>query len=134
MVGVCLTSHHKELQIKSPKPPIQHISNARRASNRGNATRLSIISCTKTEKYMKRGFSIFLTHITTKEVEDKSKEKRLEDVPIVRYFPEVFPEDLPGLPLIRSVEFQIDLVPGAAPVAWAPYRLAPSEMKELENS
>nr|GFC27941.1 putative reverse transcriptase domain-containing protein [Tanacetum cinerariifolium] len=60
-----------------------------------------------------------------------SEKKRLEDVPIVRNFPEVFPEDLPGLPLTRPVEFQIDLVPGAAPVARAPYRLAPSEMKEL---
>nr|GFC14124.1 uncharacterized protein [Tanacetum cinerariifolium] len=59
------------------------------------------------------------------------KEKRLEDVPVVRDFPEVFPEDLSGLPLIRSVEFQIDLVTGAAPVARVPYRLAPSEMKEL---
>nr|GEX73618.1 hypothetical protein [Tanacetum cinerariifolium] len=74
-------------------------------SNRGNATRLSIISCTKTEKYVKKGFPIFLAHITTKEVEDKSKEKRLEDVPIVRDFPEVFPEDLSGLPPIRPVEF-----------------------------
>nr|GFD14736.1 reverse transcriptase domain-containing protein [Tanacetum cinerariifolium] len=65
------------------------------------------------------------------QVEDKSKEKRLEDVPIVRDFPGVFPEDLSGLPPIRPVEFQIDLVPGAAPVARAPYRLAPSGMKEL---
>nr|GFC09018.1 putative reverse transcriptase domain-containing protein [Tanacetum cinerariifolium] len=61
-------------------------------SNWGNATRLSIISYTKTEKYMKKGFPIFLAHITTKEVEDKSKKKRLKD---------------------------------------APYRLVPSEMKEL---
>nr|GFC66517.1 putative reverse transcriptase domain-containing protein [Tanacetum cinerariifolium] len=60
-----------------------------------------------------------------------SEKKRLEDVPVVRDFPEVFPEDLPGLPPIRPVEFQIDLVPGAAPVARAPYRLVPSEMKEL---
>nr|GEY87799.1 putative reverse transcriptase domain-containing protein [Tanacetum cinerariifolium] len=100
-------------------------------SNQGNATRLSIISCTKIEKYVKKGFPIFLVHITTKEVEDKSEKKRLEDVPIVRNFPEVFPEELPGLPPTRPVEFQIDLVPGAAPVARAPYRLAPSEMKEL---
>nr|GFB45003.1 putative reverse transcriptase domain-containing protein [Tanacetum cinerariifolium] len=100
-------------------------------SNQGNATRLSIISCTKTEKYMMKGFLIFLAHITTKEIEDKSEKKRLEDVPIVRNFPEVFPEDLLGLPSTRPVEFQIDLVPGAAPVARAPYRLAPSEMKEL---
>nr|GFC55438.1 putative reverse transcriptase domain-containing protein [Tanacetum cinerariifolium] len=82
-------------------------------------------------KYVKKGFPIFLEHITTKEVEDKSEKKRLEDVPIVRDFPEVFLEDLPGLPPIRPVEFQIDLVPGTAPVARAPYRLAPSEMKEL---
>nr|GFC73478.1 putative reverse transcriptase domain-containing protein [Tanacetum cinerariifolium] len=57
--------------------------------------------------------------------------KRLEDVPIVQNFLEVFPEDLPGLPPIRPVEFQIDLVPSAAPVARAPYRLAPFEMKAL---
>ncbi|GJV41755.1 putative reverse transcriptase domain-containing protein [Tanacetum coccineum] len=67
------------------------------------------------------------------EIEDKSEKKRLEDVPIVRDFPEVFPEDLSGLPLTRQVEFQIDLVPGAAPIARAPYRLAPSEMKELSE-
>ncbi|GKF25601.1 hypothetical protein Tco_0081495, partial [Tanacetum coccineum] len=57
----------------------------------------------------------------------------IEDIPVVREFPEVFPEDLPGLPLVRQVEFQIDLIPGVAPVARAPYRLAPSEMQELSN-
>ncbi|GKB25610.1 putative reverse transcriptase domain-containing protein [Tanacetum coccineum] len=66
-------------------------------------------------------------------MEKKSDEKRLEDVPVVREFPEVFPEDLPGLPPVRQVEFQIDLIPGAAPVTRAPYRLAPSEMQELSN-
>ncbi|GJV00332.1 hypothetical protein Tco_1329602 [Tanacetum coccineum] len=102
-------------------------------STQGNVTRLNIISCTKTQKYMEKGFPIFLAHVTTKEIEDKSERKRLEDVPIVQDFPEVFPEDLPGLPPTRQVEFQIDLVPGAAPVARAPYRLAPSEMKELSE-
>ncbi|GKC77708.1 putative reverse transcriptase domain-containing protein, partial [Tanacetum coccineum] len=63
--------------------------------------------------------------------EDKSKEKRLEDVPVIQEFPEVFPKDLLGIPPTRQVEFQIDLVPGATPVARATYRLAPSEMKEL---
>ncbi|GJY18632.1 putative nucleotidyltransferase, ribonuclease H [Tanacetum coccineum] len=80
---------------------------------------------------MEKGCQLFLTQVTMKENKDKSKEKRLEDVPTVRDFPEVFPEDLPRLPPIRQVEFQIDLVPGAAPVARAPYRLAPSEMEEL---
>ncbi|GKA59165.1 putative reverse transcriptase domain-containing protein [Tanacetum coccineum] len=71
--------------------------------------------------------------ITSKKAEDKSEERRLEDVPIVREFPEVFPEDLPGLPPARQVEFQIDLVPGVAPVARALYRLAPVEMQELST-
>ncbi|GJZ87118.1 putative reverse transcriptase domain-containing protein [Tanacetum coccineum] len=102
-------------------------------SNQGNGTRLNIISCTKTHKYLLKGHHVFLAHVTTKEIEDKSGEKRLEDVPIVQDFPEVFPEDLPGLPPTRQVEFQIDLVPGAAPVARAPYRLAPSKMKELSE-
>ncbi|GJS87577.1 putative reverse transcriptase domain-containing protein [Tanacetum coccineum] len=62
---------------------------------------------------MLKGCHVFLAHVTTKKIEDKSKEKRLEDVPIVRDFPEVFLEDL------------------LAPVARAPYRLAPSKMKEL---
>ncbi|GJY79726.1 putative reverse transcriptase domain-containing protein, partial [Tanacetum coccineum] len=84
-------------------------------------------------EYIEKGFPIFLAHVTTKVIEDKSEKKRLEDVPIVQDFPEVFPEDLPGLPPTRQVEFQIDLVPGAAPVARAPYRLAPSEMKELSE-
>nr|GEZ81205.1 putative reverse transcriptase domain-containing protein [Tanacetum cinerariifolium] len=65
--------------------------------------------------------------------EGKSEKKRLENVPIVRDFPKVFPEDLPGLPPTRQVVFQIDLIPGAAPVARAPYRLAPPEMKELSE-
>nr|GFD33336.1 putative reverse transcriptase domain-containing protein [Tanacetum cinerariifolium] len=61
------------------------------------------------------------------------EKKRIENVPIVRDFPEVFPKDLPGLPPTRQVVFQIDLIPGAAPVAWTLYRLAPPEMKELSE-
>ncbi|GJU80890.1 putative reverse transcriptase domain-containing protein [Tanacetum coccineum] len=102
-------------------------------SRNKRGTRLNIISCTKTQKYLLKGCHVFLAHITVKETGDKSKKKQLQDVPIVKNFPEVFPEDLPGLPHTRQVEFHIDLVPGAAPVARAPYRLAPSEMKELAD-
>nr|GEZ32234.1 reverse transcriptase domain-containing protein [Tanacetum cinerariifolium] len=79
----------------------------------------------------KIGCDVFLANVTTKEAKDKSEGKRLEDVPIVRDFPEVFPEDLPGIPPARPVAFQVDLVPGVVPVARALYRLPPSEMKEL---
>nr|GEU30335.1 putative reverse transcriptase domain-containing protein [Tanacetum cinerariifolium] len=73
----------------------------------------------------------FSTDLMPVELGDKSKDKRLEDVSIVQDFLKVFPEHLPGLPPARKVEFQIDLVPGAAHVARAPHRLAPSKMQEL---
>ncbi|GJX65214.1 putative reverse transcriptase domain-containing protein [Tanacetum coccineum] len=73
------------------------------------------------------------SQVTKKGTEDKSEEKRLEDVLTVREFSEVFLEDLPGLPPTRQVKFQIDLVPGAAPVVHSPYRLAPSELQELST-
>ncbi|GJT93066.1 putative reverse transcriptase domain-containing protein [Tanacetum coccineum] len=63
----------------------------------------------------------------------KADEKKLDDIRIVRDFPEVFPDDLLGLPHVREVEFRIDLIPGASPVVRSPYRLAPSEMLELSN-
>ncbi|GJZ12682.1 putative reverse transcriptase domain-containing protein [Tanacetum coccineum] len=102
-------------------------------SNNGRESRLTIISCSKAQEYMAKGCQIFLAQISAKKEEDKSEGKQLKDVPIVRDFLEVFPEDLSGLPPARPMEFQIDLIPGAAPVARAPYRLAPSEMKELSK-
>ncbi|GJY27256.1 putative reverse transcriptase domain-containing protein [Tanacetum coccineum] len=68
-------------------------------SNNGRESRLTVISYSKAQEYMAKG---------------------CQDVPIVQDFPEVFPADLPGLPPARLVEFQIDLIPGAAPVARAP--------------
>ncbi|GJR47486.1 putative reverse transcriptase domain-containing protein [Tanacetum coccineum] len=63
----------------------------------------------------------------------KSDEKELENIPIVRDFPEVFLDDLSGLPLVREVEFRIDIIPGALPVVRSLYRLAPSKMLELSK-
>nr|GEX85066.1 putative reverse transcriptase domain-containing protein [Tanacetum cinerariifolium] len=78
--------------------------------NQREESRLNIISCTKAQEYLSKGCDI------------------------IKDFPEVFSEDLPGIPPARPVEFQIDLVPGAVPVARAPYRLAPSKMKELAET
>ncbi|KAD7116931.1 hypothetical protein E3N88_04199 [Mikania micrantha] len=87
------------------------------------------MSCTKSHKYLRKKCIAFLAHI----VEKKEKGKNIEDVPVIRDFPEVFPDDLPGLPPERQVEFRIDLVPGANLVAKPPYRLAPSELQELAS-
>nr|GEY41698.1 hypothetical protein [Tanacetum cinerariifolium] len=91
-------------------------------SNNGRESRLTVISCSKAQEYMAKGCQIFLAHISTKKEEDRSEGKQLEDVPVVRDFLEVFPKDFPGLPPARLMEFQIDLIPGAAPVARVPYR------------
>ncbi|GJR71760.1 putative reverse transcriptase domain-containing protein [Tanacetum coccineum] len=89
----------------------------------------NVISYIKARKYIKRGSQLFLAQVTEKE----PSKKQLQDVPVIHNFPKVFPDDLPGLPPPRQVEFRIELVPGAALVARAPYRLAPSELKELSD-
>ncbi|KAF5805273.1 putative nucleotidyltransferase, Ribonuclease H [Helianthus annuus] len=88
-----------------------------------------IISFLKAQKCLRKGHTAILAIVT----DAASKEKRVEDIPVVRDFPQVFPEDLPGLPPHRQVEFQIELAPGAAPIARAPYRLAPTELEELSK-
>ncbi|GJT29129.1 putative reverse transcriptase domain-containing protein [Tanacetum coccineum] len=101
-------------------------------SNRGHEARLHIISYTKTQEYMLKGCPVFLANVNTKETEDKSEKKRLEDVPIVQDFPDVFPEDLPGLPPTRQVEFQIEFDPGMDKLTGEePLTLPRIEMKYL---
>ncbi|KAI3784347.1 hypothetical protein L1987_43445 [Smallanthus sonchifolius] len=89
---------------------------------------LKFISCMKARRYLRKRYYAFLAHVVK-----KSEEKKLQDIPIIRDFPEVFPDDLHGLPLTRQVEFRIDLLPGPNPIAKSPYRLAPSEMQELSS-
>ncbi|GJS20990.1 putative reverse transcriptase domain-containing protein, partial [Tanacetum coccineum] len=67
----------------------------------GSKSKLNIISCTKTQKYIQKGCQVYLAQVTSKKTEEKSEEKRLKDVLIVREFLEVFPEDLLGLPPAR---------------------------------
>nr|GEU50756.1 putative reverse transcriptase domain-containing protein [Tanacetum cinerariifolium] len=92
-------------------------------------SRLKVKSCIKARKYIERGSQLFLAQVT----ETKPAKKQLQNVSVICNFPEVFPDDLPGLPPPRQVEFKIKLIPGDAPVARAPYRLAPSELKELSD-
>nr|GEX33714.1 reverse transcriptase domain-containing protein [Tanacetum cinerariifolium] len=92
-------------------------------------SRLKVVSCMKVKKYVDRGSYLFVSHV----VEMESAKRRLEDVPVICKFPDVFPDDLPRLPPPRQVEFQIQLVPEAAPVARAPYRLGKMEKLMLER-
>nr|GEW98938.1 hypothetical protein [Tanacetum cinerariifolium] len=90
-------------------------------------SRLKVVSYTKVKKYVDCGSYLFVAQV----IEKEPAERHLEDVPVICKFSDVPPEDLPGLPPPRQGEFKIELVPEAALVARTPYRLAPSEMKEL---
>ncbi|KAJ9561583.1 hypothetical protein OSB04_006743 [Centaurea solstitialis] len=88
-------------------------------------------SLAKARRYVKGGGVSYLVYVA--EIAGEKKKKTVADVPVVRDFPDVFPEDLPGVPPERQLEFGIDLTPGAALVAKTPYRLAPPEMQEFLN-
>ena len=74
---------------------------------------------------MRHGCEGFLVTIIDKE----DDERKIENIAVIREYPDVFPKDLPGLPPYRKVEFSIDLLPGTSPISKAPYRMAPVEMK-----
>ncbi|XP_021994930.1 uncharacterized protein LOC110891531 [Helianthus annuus] len=125
-----LAKHHAEvvcfdkfIRIPLPSSDILEIYGEKPSNG------LKLMTCTEAQKYLRKKYVAFLAHV----VEKKDESKSIQDIPIIRDFPEVFPEDLPGLPPPRQVEFRIDLVPGANTIAKSPYRLAPSEMQELAS-
>nr|GEV89637.1 reverse transcriptase domain-containing protein [Tanacetum cinerariifolium] len=97
------------------------------------ANHQAVLVCDEKIVRIPYGDEVLIVKVTKKETEGKSKEKRLNDVSTARDFTEVFLEDLPRLPPTRQVEFQIDLVPSATPVAQTSYRLASSELQELST-
>ncbi|XP_038975755.1 uncharacterized protein LOC120106774 [Phoenix dactylifera] len=88
---------------------------------------LHIISAMSSRKALRKGCQAYLACVV-----DTTKETKLEDIPVVREYPEVFPDDLPGLPPDREIDFRIDLLPGVGPISKAPYRMAPAELRELK--
>jgi hypothetical protein len=88
-----------------------------------------MISATQAKQLILEGCQVYLACIK----ESSHEEKKIEDIPVVQEFLDVFPEDLPGLPPDRELEFCIELTPGTAPISKAPYRMAPAELKELKT-
>ncbi|XP_070672116.1 uncharacterized protein [Malus domestica] len=82
----------------------------------------------KTKRLLSKGCQGYLAHVVLNDDALSS----VEDVCVVRYYPDVFPEDLPGFPPYREVEFVIDLLPGVNPISLTPYRMAPVELRELK--
>ena len=125
-----LSQHHAEILCKEKVIRIPRSSQEPlEVQGDKSGAVVGIISFLKAQKCLRKGHTAILALVT----DASAKEKKLEDIPVVRDFPQVFPEDLPGLPPHRQVEFQIELAPGAAPIARAPYRLAPTELEELSK-
>ncbi|XP_077225013.1 uncharacterized protein LOC143858243 [Tasmannia lanceolata] len=88
-----------------------------------------VLSAMQACRFLRQGCEAFLASV----VEVNDNDMKIENIPIVREFTDVFPEDLLGLPLNREVKFTVDLTPRTAPISKAPYHLAPLEMKELKS-
>ena len=87
------------------------------------------ISYLKARKMISKGYLYHLVRVK----DSSSESPTLESVPVVSEFPEVFPEDLPGVPPEREIDFGIDLLPDTQPISIPPYRMAPTELKELKE-
>ena len=90
-----------------------------------------MISALRSRKLLDSGCQGYLANIIDK---TKERESLLEDVPIVREYLSVFPDDLPRLPPDREIEFCIELISETVPISRAPYRIAPAELKELRHN
>ncbi|KAA3487506.1 DNA/RNA polymerases superfamily protein [Gossypium australe] len=88
-----------------------------------------VISHMSAQRYVRKGYEAYLAFV----MNAKETELKIESVPIVCEYSDVFPEELPGLPPVRDVEFGIELTPGTVPISIAPYRMAPTELKELKQ-
>ena len=88
----------------------------------------SLINAITASKMLRKGCQGYLAFV----VDRRQEGTRLEDIPIVKEFPDVFPDDILGLPPGRAIEFVIELIPGTKPIYIPPYRMAPTELKELK--
>ena len=88
-----------------------------------------LISAMTAKRLLRKGCSGYIAYV----IDTRDNGLRLEDIPVVQEFPDVFPEDLPGLPPHREIEFIIELAPGTEPISRAPYRMAPAKLRELKT-
>src|ERR1051325_1795562 len=114
--------HRKIVTIRCPRGKIVRFQGERKILP------TCTISTLKAEKLLRKGCEAYLAYV----INTQAEKIKIEDIPVVREFPDVFPEDLLGIPPTREVEFSIDLIPGTRPLSRAPYRMAPVELSELK--
>ena len=89
----------------------------------------NIISAMQARCFLIKGCEAFLVLV----LDSKREQVNLEDIPVIKEFPDVFPKELPGLPLEREVDLAIEVLHGTTPISRAPYRMAPIKLKELKT-
>ncbi|XP_074351313.1 uncharacterized protein LOC141690407 [Apium graveolens] len=129
ILGIDWLSQHKANIDYKKKKSVMFTENNVRINYQGQKQEKKFLPTLKAKKLLRQGCEAYLAHI----VDTEKEEPNLDEIPIVRKFPDVFPDELPRLPPDREIEFSIDLVPEAEPVSKAPYHMAPVEMKELAN-
>ena len=125
-----LTKHHAIVNFFTKEVEFD-VPNQARIVFRGERKIMStcLISAIKACKMIQKGYEAYLAHV----IDTRKTEAKLEDIPIVNEFQDVFPVELPRLPPDRDVEFTIEFLPGAAPISVTPYRMAPTELRELKT-
>ena len=93
-----------------------------------SGVRHGVISAMRANKLLLKGCQGYLAHVVLNDVVPSN----VKEVGVVKHYPDVFPDDLPGLPPDRDVEFSIDLLPGTDPISLTPYIMAPAELRELK--
>ncbi|XP_074362558.1 uncharacterized protein LOC141702846 [Apium graveolens] len=127
VAGMDWLSLYKENIDCKKKRVVMYTTDNKRISYQGQRQDKKFLPVLQAKKLLRQGCEAYLAHV----VDTKKETPTLDEIPIVREFPDVFPEELPGLLPDREIKFSIDLIPGAEPVSKAPYRMAPVEIKEL---
>ena len=117
-----LDCYKKEVRLVRPKEPGVIFWGIRRE------IAPSLINAMTASKMLRKGFQGYLAIV----VDRRQKGTQFEDIPIVKEFPDVFPDDISGLPPDSAIEFVIELSPGTDPISIPPYIMAPAELKELK--
>ena len=112
-----LDCYKKEVRLVRPEEPDVIFRGIRRE------IAPSLINSMTTWKILRKGCQGYLAFV----VDRRQEGTRLEDIPIAKEFPDVFPDDISGLPSDKAIEFVIELVPGTEPISIPPYRMAPAE-------
>ena len=130
VLGMDWLSRHKATLDCYKKEVKLHRPGKLEVKFRGMRRELSsnMISAMAAQRMLRKGCQGYLAYV----VETEKEGTLVDEIPVVREFPDVFPDDIAGLPPDREVEFTIDLIPGTEPISIPPYRMAPAELRELK--